>query len=184
VAEACAGLGMRVLATRASLPPKSAPRRDGPALTYPAESLRELLPLADALVLCVPSTPDTAGLLGREELELLPVGRSVLVNVSRGAVVDEDALYEALSSRRLFAAGIDVWFNYPPMFPTGDWSPTPVSKRHDFAALDNLVMSPHRGGAVGCAVGEAARLDALAELLRAAASGQPMPGRVDLAKGY
>ncbi len=56
--------------------------------------------------------PHTDGLIGEKELALLPPD-TVLVNVARGRIVQEDALYRALKARRLLAAGLDVWYRYP-----------------------------------------------------------------------
>ncbi|CAE8604407.1 unnamed protein product, partial [Polarella glacialis] len=109
---------------------------------------------------------------------------AVLVNVGRGQVVDEDALYEALSSGQLLGAGVDCWYKYPTSVASRQC--TPVSDRLDFASLPNLVLSPHRAGAVGLPRTEQARMHCLAKLCNAAVEGGvwTMPNRVDMAKGY
>jgi phosphoglycerate dehydrogenase-like enzyme len=109
VARACRGLGMRVLATRRTI--TSPAGEDGVDL-HPRGALAELLPRADALIVTLPLTDETTGLIGAAELASLPPG-AVLVNVGRGPIVDEQALYEALRSGGLGAAGIDVWYQYP-----------------------------------------------------------------------
>jgi len=66
---------------------------------------------------------------------------AVLVNVGRGPVVDEQALYEALKARQIGGAVIDTWYQYP--------SPTQAEcapSRYDFASLDNVLMTPHMSG--------------------------------------
>uniref|UniRef100_A0A6U6BIL7 D-isomer specific 2-hydroxyacid dehydrogenase NAD-binding domain-containing protein n=2 Tax=Guillardia theta TaxID=55529 RepID=A0A6U6BIL7_GUITH len=182
VARIMSAFGMEVLATRASL---SRVARDKHAVVHPPADLLSLLPRANVVFLCVPLTSGTSKMLGRKELAMLPKG-SVLVNVSRGEVVDEDALFEALSQREnLFAAGIDTWYNYPAT--SKDTQSTPVSTRNDFSKLTNLVMSPHRGGAVGLEETESARLSAIAEALNLAADRsdvRAMPCRVDVERGY
>ena len=80
-----------------------------------------------------PLTPETKGMIGARELALLPDG-AVLVNIVRGSLIDEDALFEALTSGKLFAAGLDVFRREP------DYDLR-------FAALDNVVLSPHVGSA-------------------------------------
>jgi phosphoglycerate dehydrogenase-like enzyme len=103
----------------------------------------------------------------------------VLVNIGRGRIVAEEALYAALRSGQLHAAGLDVWYSYPPdEAARAHHRPS----AHPFHELDNVVMSPHRGGAAD----ETARLrmGALAELLNAAARGEPVPNRVDPEAGY
>lgn len=128
---------------------------------FTGKDLDSLLPETDILVVCLPLTDETEGMIGSRELSLLPRG-SVLVNVARGPVVDERALYESLKSNHLAAAGIDVWYRYPD--PEGKKTDTPPS-RFDFASLPNVVMSPHRGGAFGLPEIERRRLEHLAAAL-------------------
>jgi phosphoglycerate dehydrogenase-like enzyme len=175
VAAACRALGMTTLATRRRL---DAPAIEEGTEIHPAGALRDLLPRADALIICLPHTPQTDGLLGAAELALLP-SHSVLVNIGRGRIVDEVALYETLRDGRLAAAGLDVWYSYPPdEAARANWPPS----AYPFHELDNVIMSPHRGGATD----ETARLrmTALAEMLNAAAAGREMGNRVDVDAGY
>jgi phosphoglycerate dehydrogenase-like enzyme len=140
--------------------------------------LPELLPQADVLICLLPHTPETEGLLGARELALLP-GHCVLVNVGRGPVIDEEALYAALAGRRIRAAGIDVWYQYPQDEEArGHTYPS----RLPFHELDNVVMTPHRAGWLQSF--ERLRCAALAELLNAAAAGRPMANLVDKELGY
>ena len=175
VAGICRALGMTTLATRRNL---AAPTSDGETEVHPAGSLRELLPRAAAVIICLPHTPETDGLLGAEELALLPAG-AVLVNIGRGRIVDEKALYEALRDGRLSAAGLDVWYSYPPdAAARAGWPPS----AYPFHELDNVVMSPHRGGAADET--PRLRMAALAEMLNAAAEGREMGNVVDVGVGY
>ncbi len=102
-------------------------------LTAEQVSLDELLSISDAVTLHVPLTPSTHGLLDARRIALLPAG-AVLVNVARGAVVDEGALYEALHTRRLRAAALDVF------------AQEPLPADHPFRRLDNVLLSPHLSG--------------------------------------
>ena len=171
VATACRGLGMQVIATRRSGP------CGGPDEVHGPDALESLLPRAHALFVCLPSTGETDGLLGAAELARLPDG-AVLVNVGRGPIVDEEALFGELASGRL-SAGIDVWYRYPEEEEArADTAPA----TQPFHELENLVLSPHRAGL--CAETERLRAEALAEMLSAAARGEPMPWRVDLDRGY
>jgi phosphoglycerate dehydrogenase-like enzyme len=175
VARRCRGLGMQVMATRRSA---SATRTDDSVEVHPGEALHRLLPRADALLICLPHTPETTGLIGQRELDLLP-SHAILVNVGRGPIVDEPALYHALRDGTLYAAGLDVWYNYPPDEEAR--SHTPPSS-YPFHELDNVVMTPHRGGQVRQT--ETLRAIHLAELLNVAVQGKEMPNRVDLEAGY
>jgi phosphoglycerate dehydrogenase-like enzyme len=175
VAEGCLGLGMSVLAVRRQA---AGGEREGRVAVHPPAALRELLPKVHVLVICLPLTPETEGLIGAAELALLPP-RSVLVNVGRGPIVDEAALYAALVSRRLHSAGLDVWYRYPEDEAAREHT---LPAGHPIHELDSVVMSPHRGG--DNLETEERWPEALAALLNAAARGEPLPNRVDLAAGY
>jgi lactate dehydrogenase-like 2-hydroxyacid dehydrogenase len=92
-----------------------------------------MLPHCDFLSIHAPGGAATNKMIDSRALSLLPDG-AVLVNVARGSLIDEDALYDALTSGKLFAAGLDV-FRDEPDFDVR------------FAALDNVVLSPHVGSA-------------------------------------
>lgn len=168
----CRALGMSVLGVRRNA--------DDQPDVYPLESLPELLPRAHVLMICLPGTPETEDLIGEKELALLPED-AILVNIGRGPIVNEDALYRALKNHQLYAAGLDVWYNYPT--DTESRHNTPPSK-HPFGGLDNIVMSPHRAGAGGTREAEIRRMETLATYLNAASCGEPMPHRVDVSAGY
>jgi phosphoglycerate dehydrogenase-like enzyme len=175
VARLCRALGMHVVAVRRHIPPGSA---EGPDEVHPAADLDALLPRADALFICLPHTPATDGLIGERQLALLPAG-ALLVNMGRGPIVDEGALFRALQEGRLFGAGLDVWYNYPADPQARPHTPPAT---HPFGELENVVMSPHRGGQSDRT--ERLRMEHLAQLLNAAREGRPIPNRVDLAAGY
>jgi glyoxylate reductase len=97
-------------------------------------SLDELLAASDYVVLTVPLTAETTGLIGRAELaKMRPT--ACLVNVARGPVVDTQALTEALAARRIFAAAVDVT------------DPEPLPRDHPLLRLDNVIITPHLGSA-------------------------------------
>jgi phosphoglycerate dehydrogenase-like enzyme len=176
VARACVALEMKVLATRRHAP--AAGMAEGDVEQHPASALHALLPRAQVLIVCLPLTPETEGLIGAREMALLPAD-AILVNIGRGPIVDEEALHDALASRRLRAAGLDVWYRYPENEAAhADTLPA----RLPFHELDNVVLSPHRAG--DNVETESRRMTALAGLLNAAARGEPLPNRVDLARGY
>ncbi len=174
LARACQALDLRVLGVRRD-PSRPCEHADE---VHGVEALDELLPRAELLVLCCPATPETEGLLDARRLALLP-REAVLVNVGRGSLIEEEALYEALRSGALGSAGLDVWWRYPK--ERAERSATPPSAL-PFGELDNVVLSPHRAGH-GAGI-EPARMDALAELLLCAAEGRELPNRVDVSAGY
>lgn len=105
------------------------------------DKLPELLSRSDYVVLTCELNDETRGLIGAKELTALgPKG--VLVNVARAHVADEDALFEALKTGGIRGAVLDVWYNYPGATPPNPVEGPPPSK-HDFASLENVVMTPH-----------------------------------------
>ena len=94
---------------------------------------------SDIVVVSAPLTERTRGMIGEAQLNALgPHG--VLINVGRGPLVDEKALYTALSNREIAGAAIDVWYHHPAENGSGAPSELP------FAGLDNVVMTPHTSG--------------------------------------
>ena len=176
VARVCQGMGMRVIGIKRN--PKTTLPADLDAQLHPPEALDELLPQANVLMITLPLTDETKGLIGTSELALLPEN-AVLVNVGRGAVVDQAALYHALKNGKLHSAGIDVWYNYPP--DEANRADTPPAD-FPFHELDNVVMSPHRGG--GSMEVETIRMQHLAELLNQLGRDGQGPNKVNLAQGY
>ena len=120
-----AGFDVRILAlTRSGRDVAGAERSLGPA------DLDALLRDSDHVIACVPSTDATRGLLGRRELDLIgPEGS--LVNVGRGALVDTDALVDALRARTLGAAAVDVT------------EPEPLPDGHPLLTLEHCLVTPH-----------------------------------------
>jgi len=168
---------MNVLATRYSV--KSPQKEDGVEV-YPANALRSLLPNIDYLIIALPHTPETDGQIGEQELNLLSPS-CILVNIGRGAVIDQGALFHALKTKRIAGAGIDVWYNYPKNEESRMNTP-PAD--YPFHELDNIVLSPHRAGGLNTDDTERLRVSHLAVLLNAQARGEEMPNRVDRQKGY
>lgn len=104
---------------------------------------------ADILVISLPLSLETHGLIGRRELELMKPD-AILVNVARAAIVDEDALYEHLCANPEFSAGLDVWWEEPREHDT-------FKPRRPFLELPNVIGSPHNSGIVAGWLEDAAR---------------------------
>ncbi|MFO0823793.1 MAG: D-glycerate dehydrogenase [Gemmataceae bacterium] len=123
----------------------------------------ELLERSDYIVLTVPLTSETRGMIGRAELAKMKPTAS-LINVARGAVVDAEALTEALASRRIHAAALDVT------------DPEPLPRDHPLLKLDNVIITPHLGSATVETRRKMAEMS-LANLF-AGLEGKPLPHRV------
>ncbi len=169
IGRACARLlrcaGMRTLGLRRTAP---AANPDVDEVLPPA-GLLELLSRADAAVVALPLTPETRGRIGARELAALR-SHAVLVNVGRGAVVDEAALVDALRAGRIRGAALDVFQQEP--LPAG----------HPFYALDQVLLSPHCADQIAGwrEQANAVFLDNLARYL----AGQPLLNLVDKRQGY
>src|SRR5690606_2124546 len=138
LAPILSSLGMEVTAFA-----RSGREIDGVEVVGP-DAWRSQLGAADVLVSSLPATRETIGLVGESELAALPTG-AIVINVGRGPVIDEGALYRALISRRLFGAGLDVWYRYP---SSRDARSDTLPATEPFHLLDNVVMSPHRADEV------------------------------------
>ena len=176
LATMCLALGMKVHAVRRQSD------RPHPKLVqlHGLDDLHDLLPMADALFIALPLTPETEGLIGPKEIGLLPPS-CVLVNIARGSIVNEEALYTGLKEQRIAAAGIDVWYSYP---RTPESRANTPPSQFPFHELENVVMSPHRGGAFQLEELERRRMSDLARTLNAIARGEDVPHRVDIRAGY
>lgn len=158
-------LGMRVLATKRG--PTEAP--GGVELRYGPEGLQFILAESDYVALTLPATPETRGLIGAGELACMKP-TAVLVNVSRGSIVDEPALIEALRAGRLRGAGLDVFARepLPPDSPLWD--------------LPNVLVLPH----VSAVTPRYWRreTDLILVNLRRYLTGEPLLNVVDKERGY
>ncbi len=165
----CQAFGARVLAVD--------DRRGKAGVTYYGSAeMDRALAEADAVICTLPLTDSTRGLLGAEKLHQMKRG-AVLVNMSRAALVDEDALWDALCDGQVGGFASDVWWSAP---KRGESQSYPSAK-HPFHTLDQVVMSPHRAGFLaGCLP----HLDGAIANLIALETGAPLSDRVDTEKGY
>ncbi len=161
VAARARAFGMRVhVANRSAVPVSDLVDR-----FFPLAALAEFWGSADSIVVTVPLTPDTLGIVGREAFAAMRSG-AVLVNVARGPVVDEQALYDALREGRIGGAVIDTWYQYPtPGHLQGAPSALP------FDTLPNLLMTPHMSGWTTGTIRR--RQHAMAENIRHRMRGEP-----------
>lgn len=126
LAAVCRFFGMRVIGTRRDV----SRTVDNVDLLFARSQLEEMLPLVDFLVLCLPHTPETDGLLDAERIAMLKPG-AYLINVARGALVDQAALTAALMDGRLGGAALDVT------------DPEPLPQDDPLWDLPNVIISHH-----------------------------------------
>jgi phosphoglycerate dehydrogenase-like enzyme len=154
-----------------------ASRRDSSCETVLGqEELIRALEQASICFCCLPLTTATQGLLSETALRSLPPG-AFLINVSRAAVIDEDALFALLSSGNLGGFAADVWWNEP---RRGE-SESKASLKHAFESLDNVVFSPHRAGFIE---GDLPHLMGAVQNIAALIQGYTLSGVVDIEQGY
>lgn len=130
-------------------------------------SLNDFLSQSDILVVMLPLTPQTAGLLSADRLSRLPCG-AAFINVSRGAIVDQAALAAALRSGQIAQATLDVFEREP--LPPGD----PLWR------MDNVLITPH----LASVAIPASAAQQVADNIQRAARGEPVTGQVFPARGY
>jgi glyoxylate/hydroxypyruvate reductase A len=165
----CAALGMRVVGTRRHVAP-GAPLPRGFSELAAAGELDRLLPSADFVVICCQWTRETTRLFDKTRFAKMKQG-SVLVNVARGEIIDEDALADALASDRLRGVVLDVYvgeFERPPMARL--WSDRRV------------LITPHISG--GSDESRHGGVDIFCDNLRAYRAGRPLRNVIDWERGY
>jgi phosphoglycerate dehydrogenase-like enzyme len=132
-------IGMRAVALTRN-PSQERASRLGVDWLGSMDDLDRLLAESDFVVVCVPLTDGTRDLIGASELDR--IGRDgYLINVARGAIVGEEALYDALQTRAIAGAALDVWYRYPEHVGQNVQPAT-----LPFWELDNVVMTPHSAG--------------------------------------
>jgi phosphoglycerate dehydrogenase-like enzyme len=127
---------MKVCAVRRH-PPSDVPH--GLMFIGGPQRLDELLALSDYLAITVSLSPETRGLIDARRLGLMKPS-AYLINVARAEIIDEQPLYDALASRRLAGAALDVWYRYPTA--AGNTAPATAP----FHSLSNVIMTPHASG--------------------------------------
>ncbi len=168
IARLARAVGVRVVAIRRS------PRQGGTEVSdveamYSTDRLRELLAESDYVTLILPHTRQTAGLIGKAELAAMKPG-AMLINISRGAIVDESALIEALKSGHLGGAALDVFAAEPLPAESPLWD------------MPNVLITPHT---ISTAIGENELVvDLFCDNLRRFLAGEPLRNVFDRARGY
>jgi phosphoglycerate dehydrogenase-like enzyme len=176
VARQLAALGLRVIAVKPRpemlhdpsfrVPGTGDPEGSIPDRIVGVEARGEVAREADYLILTLPLTPESRGLVDRRVLAALPA-TSWLINVSRGALVDEDALLDALRAGRLAGAVLDVFIEEP------------LPANHPLWDAPNVTITPHVSGATLQFLG-----DLVVENVRRYLAGEPLLNPIDPERGY
>lgn len=165
VARRAAAFGMRVLA----VDPEVATAPPEVEAVWRMDRLGQLLNESDVVVICAPLTPETRGMFDRQAFrQMKPT--ALLINVTRGAIVDDASLLEALDAGLIGGAGLDV-------------TPVePLPPGHPLWERDNVVITPHVAGASPRRMDRA--VDVFCRNLAAYRHDQPLEGVIDKKKGY
>jgi phosphoglycerate dehydrogenase-like enzyme len=169
VGRLCAALGMRVVGTRRNPDPK-APLPTGFSELGGAGDIDRFLPQSDFVVICCQWTPETTNLFDPRRFAAMKPG-SVLINVARGEIVDEEAFADALERNHLRGAALDVYvaeFEHPPIARL--WS------------NPRVLITPHTSSMSD--TGRHGGIDLFCENLRAYLDGRPLRNVIDWERGY
>lgn len=137
----------------------------------PMAEVDGVLPETDILVMAMPSTPETVGFMTRARIALLPAD-AILVNVGRGAAIDQEALMDALNAGKLAGAALDVM------------TPEPLPADHPLWDTKNLLLTPHVAGNMTLGYTCDKTVSLFCEDLENYAAGKPLARLVDLKRGY
>jgi phosphoglycerate dehydrogenase-like enzyme len=136
LARRAAAFDMRICAIRRRAQTE---RPDAVDFVGGPDRIDEVLAAADYLAVTLSLSPETSGLMTAARLSAMKPG-ALLINVARAEIFDETALYEALASRHLGGAALDVWYRYPT-------APGPAAPANlPFGELENVIMTPHISG--------------------------------------
>lgn len=172
IGKMLAGMGADIVAVNNS--DRSA--REELSASVPFEKWTELVPTADIVICTLPLTDVTHNMIDIDTMQYLKNG-SMLVNMSRAAIVNEEAAYMALNSGRLSGFASDVWWNAPKRGESRSWP----SAKFEFTKFDNVIFSPHRAGFVE---GELPHLDGAIDNIVRLITGREILCKVDMTKQY
>ena len=134
---------------------------------------------SDFVVITVALTPDTRGMIGEHELQLMKP-TAYIVNVARGDVIQEEPIYRALKEERIAGAALDVW--WPPHWWDPVWNPSGRTPDYEIWKLPNVIATPHNIGSTD--VSGDAGLRIIAENIRRIAEGRSPINQVDKVLRY
>ncbi|TFG00449.1 MAG: hypothetical protein EU542_08065, partial [Promethearchaeota archaeon] len=149
-------------------------------------ALEYFLKQIDILISSLPLTDATKGFLSQKEFDLMKDG-IVIVNVGRGNTIDEEAFYQAIKNKKIYAAGLDPQWNYPSRSSNGNEKEK--NQKRDYPSnypiheFDNVVLSPHRAADLKQGYARAHWEDVIENIMRIYKGEEPL-NLIDLEKGY
>jgi phosphoglycerate dehydrogenase-like enzyme len=161
LAHRAKAFGMRVVVAN-----RSAVHSPNVDQSFQLTDLHAFMAACDALVVTLPLTDNTKRLVDAEALACMR-SHAVIVNVGRGAVIDESALFQILQQQGITGAIIDTWYQYP-----ATETATCAPSQFDFASLTNVLMTPHMSGWTEGTVQR--RKQTLADNINRLSEGQPL----------
>lgn len=162
VAQRLAGFGVNLIGFDPYVTPQRAEQ-----IGVKLATLDEVMQQSDFITIHIPKTPETTGMISTAQFKLAKPNLRI-VNASRGGIIDEAALYEALKSKQIAGAGLDVFVSEPP-------------KESPLLELDNIVVTPHLGASTDEAQEKAGI--SVAKSVRLALAGDLVPDAVNVAGG-
>jgi phosphoglycerate dehydrogenase-like enzyme len=174
IAKRLRGLGLYLIAMTRS---GESPQSDLVDRIVSQDDMSKVIPEADFVILSLPLTKDSLGMVNGAFLSLMK-SSSILINISRGPIVDEAALFDALQKKQIRGAALDVWWRYPPPDQRDDFFPSDLP----FHELDNLLLSPHRAAYSENVM--KGQIKSSAQNILRFINGQPLEGVVDMKRGY
>ena len=132
-------LGMKVFALKRKIEEKDLKKKNILEFLGEKKDLEKVIRESDFIIVAVPLTEETKGLIGKKEIRLMK--GKFLINISRGIVINEESLFKSLKEHHLAGAAIDTWYQYP-----SSKQKEVLPSKYDFQNLNNVVMSPHTAG--------------------------------------
>lgn len=166
IAKRAKAFGMKVVASKRSPSPKPDYVDE---LFYGKNGIAQIMRVSDYIVISLPLTPETEGIISREMLALCQP-HAFIVNVGRGRLIDEPALIEALKNKQIAGAGLDVFVTEPLPADSPLWR------------LENVIITPHNAGSTPEQLNRTMKI--FTQNLRNLFSGKPLINVVDLDLGY
>ena len=162
VAKRIKPFGVRVIGCG----PREPASGEKPDTFYLIDQLDAVLELSDFILVSTPLTEETEGLISKSEFKKMK-NTAVIINVARGSIINEEALYRACKEKQIGGAVIDTWYQYPQYI-----SEQIPPSRYNFNGLDNVIMSPHASTWTDSLIYRRTKL--IAENLNRLARGEPL----------